>query len=498
MDVCGHEIFPELIEEAEPQKRSSNPLGDLMRNLRKQEREETAARVAAEREKQQKEAEFHLSDTEDYFPHDIRDARVSGHTTCRLLELPPDVLNLIVDHSAPRSQSLPGDFQTYTAALKHLRLLHPCFAYLRLLLNRLFGNLTMRADPDQLKELHKGIERIAPFVKKITFCSSKVKRADMAKRKRRDSSHEIRRVLGRRVEKTLEDGRLLTTWTGVLQQCQNLQDFAIIRGHVDEDNIDLGPSAHALINVVAKCIVAANKSPRNISIDHKIDNEMIWTTMPEWRHLDYRRLEHLDFSLVLQCLLNKYNSRVVFKREAMLLLSHVLRASSGSLQSLSSAGHTLKALVDMQMPVLSVLRKLHLSGSDIFVDPVRLSRTIAHFGSLRELRLEKLKIKPYKNIQHWQPVFGAIRRHPNELYVDLVDLHIDSPVGPKCRLNVTLRLPQPVRKVADNDSVTETIEKMIINYMSKHGEWYLLDSWDPALYEESNQEPLGEDWQVDS
>ena len=241
MEICGHQIFPELVEKEKPRKKSRDPLGDMMRDLRKQKRQETAARVAAERERQQKEAEFHLSDTEDYFPNDIRDARVSGHTSCKLLELPPDVLNLIVDHSVPHNQSLVGGLQTYTAALRHLRLIHPCFAYLRLLLNRLFGNLTLRADPDQLRELENGIGRIAPFVKKITFCSTKVRRVDLAQRKRRDSSHEIRRVLGRRIDKVIEDGRLLSTWSGVLQQCPNLRDFAVTRRLVDEDNIDLGP-----------------------------------------------------------------------------------------------------------------------------------------------------------------------------------------------------------------------------------------------------------------
>ncbi|UJO21884.1 uncharacterized protein CLAFUR5_09165 [Fulvia fulva] len=499
MEICGHQIFPELVEKPKPRKSSSNCLGGMIKDLERKQREETAARIAAVREAQQKEADFHLSDAEDYFPDDIRDVRVSGHTSCKLLELPPDILNLIVDHSVPQKQSRSGDGQTYTAALKHLRLIHPCFANLRLLLNRLFGSLTLRADPDQLRELDKGIKRVTPFVKKVVFSTVKVKRSTLAKRKRRDHSSEIRRVLGRRTEKIVEDGSLPAAWSSLMKQCPNLSEFRIAQGLVDSENIDLGPSARDLFRIVVKSIIAASKQPHNLSIDYVTDEDRIWITLAAWQELDFTKLTELDLSITMEHGHKNCAPVLAFKEEARALLAHVLQESSGSLQKLTASGHVLEALLEMDV-LIPDLREVCLNGRYRGIDLVRLERLINDLGGLRTLRLKQLSSDRENGIEHWRPIFAAIRHHTNDLHVEFNSVHIYGHSTFQWRLNYNHQPLQPAIKVNKGETPGEAMNKMAKNYMSKHGDWYVLESWNAVLHENSTNSDLqlfGQGWQSD-
>lgn len=443
--------------------------------------------------------EFGLSNAEEYFDKAAQYS-FTGIPSSRLLQLPPEILTLIVEYVlTPNSRSSYLPQPSHLAILKGLRAVHPHIARLRIVQNKLFRTLYLRPDPDQLRDLErdaKGFSNIAPFVRQVVFEPVLVHRRDLPPHRAHDLTATVQELLGVRVRRAVKEGRVLAIWTKVLQQLTNVSGFSL--RHTQRttwETINCGPGPLNLLNLTLDCLSKIkNRSIHELGLEYfHAEDEFVWTKVPQWGDINVAQVESLKCAFEINHISGrKWDYRKTFGLESVAVLTNVLHASASKLRDLTLQGQVISTLFSpatKTLPSLPKVRSLHLDNATI--DATCFSAWLPVLPSLQSLKLSFIGVGNESNLEDWRPIFDTIRDQSyNRLDFEIKHMRLLAAFSSAYFALASFRHLVPSKPVAEPsiDRVWEEISMMLRSYTSKTGEWFVKDHWDPANYQETDSE----------
>lgn len=441
--------------------------------------------------------EFGLSNAEEYFDKAAQYS-FTGIPSSRLLQLPPEILTLIVENVlTPNSRASYLPQPSHLAILKDLRTVHPHIARLRIVQNKLFRTIYLRPDPDQLRDLErnaKGFSNIAPFVRQVLFEPVLIHRRDLPPNRAHDLTATVQELLGVRVRRAVKEGRVLAIWTKILQQLTNVSGFSLVHTQrTTWETINCGPGPLNLLNLTLDCLSKiTHGSIHELRLEYfHAEDEFVWTKVPQWGDISVDQLESLKFAFEINHLSGrKWDYRKTFGLESVAVLTNLLHASASKLRDLTLQGQVISTLFSPATKTLPSLPKVHLLHLDnATIDASCFSAWLPALPSLRVLKLRSIGVGNESNLEDWRPIFDAIRDQSyNGLELEMENLRLLAAL--RFRTAVSLRHLVPSKPVPEPslDRVWSEISMMLKSYLSKTGEWFVRGHWDPANYQESDQE----------
>ncbi|CAK3744356.1 Hypothetical predicted protein [Lecanosticta acicola] len=438
--------------------------------------------------------EFDLSDAENYFDEAAQYA-FHGVSSSPLLQLPPELLTLIVEHFIDTCHTSSGQ-PTIVRSLKVLRAVHPYIARLRLVQSKLFHNLRLKPDPDQLRDLErsaKGFDNISSFVRRVVFDHVHVRRCALPPERARDSVQAIQNVLGRRVNTAVEKGRVLAVWTRILSKLPKVCIFRLSESRKTTwELINCGPGAQTLLTLALESLSQAKCHIRELSVHYRAEDEFVWTKVHQWENVDVEKLQKLNLDLEIRHLHGrKWDYRRTFGLESTAVANTLLYGSMNELRYLMLSGQVLSILFSpatKSVPSLPKLQTLILDTGRI--DASCLGAWLSELPSLTRLLLDSIAVGNESNLTDWRPFFDAIREHANDgLQLWLCHISVLTAASPETQTSFRHIVPyKDFEKSLHTDPIWREITVMIKRYVSHAGDWFLREHWDPANYALSDED----------
>jgi hypothetical protein len=333
----------------------------MVARLEREENRAKAVQEAARLARQlamEEEGDFYLSDPEEYFADANLRAKVQRSQTTGLLDLPPEVLILVVSYAAGYPDKLSP------AEMKTIRLVHPQLGNLRYLKQQLFRRFILSPDPDKLWRLQQTADSIAPFVSEVIFRPVIITKSKIPPSRRRDTDARIKKALAPRIDKVIADGKVQSTWVYFLQRL-NPNAAIRIRYAMHEHAYGFtspGPPRQLFLQTIVASLVTSAFRTSELELTHCTDNASIWNNIAGWKDLDLSDLKTLSISLTPHDLIRRRvksdEQLQTFTQESVFLLQCLLEKSSSTLQNLTIERDHPNFLSGDDLPLLPALRSL--------------------------------------------------------------------------------------------------------------------------------------------
>lgn len=469
MEICGHEILPELVPSPPKVGEAYRSFQRMITRLEHQEKRAKRAAEAARLAKQQameEEGEFYLSDPEQYFADANLRAKVRKSKANGLLDLPPEVLILIVGYAAvhPFSYSPPN--------MKSLRLVHPQLGNLRYLKQKLFATFTLTPHPDQLWMVRRSGTSIAPFVTDVVFRPVIIDKTKIPRARQNDTNAYIKKIMKPRIDEAIANGKAQSTFVDFLQK---LKPNAALRVQYSEQEEGFnytcpGPPPQPFLKLVVASLAVSKFRPSEVQLHYCTQSALIWSNIDGWADLDLGALKSLRFSFTIRSfMLTRVDSDKHvrnFAAESSSVLQCLLKKSSSTLQDLTVDTGVSDLFSGNGLPALPALRSVKLTH-EVTVNAMRLCAWLASSPKLQSVVLRNVKLDGDESLRGWRPVFDAIRSHQS--YDLSIELH--GYLGSKTYFTFLHRKSDPIPAENFIQGRRDEMIKMLKRYMSQVGEW---------------------------
>ncbi|KXT01855.1 hypothetical protein AC578_2168 [Pseudocercospora eumusae] len=334
MEICGHEIFPEL----RAQYRPVPPVGERYRSfqqtMRRLERDVKAeeARRTAKQKAREEEGDFYLSDAEGYFDNVNLRAKVGRSTATGLLDLPPEILTIIAEYAAGHPTS-----RLNRACMQALRLTHPLLSNLNFLKHNLFRNLTLTPNPDHLWKITKYAVKIAPYVKEVTFRPVLIEKSKAPKARQRDYNAQVAKAMRPRIDEAIKSGRVQRVWVDLLDRLPAGAKFMVLYLE-NEDFFSItspGPPPQPFLQLVIASLAVSRCKFAGLGLQHCTESALVWQNIDSWNDLELSHLKSLTVALTMKTFMSYSTDKEKHLRnfdvEAACVLRTLLTKSSSTL-----------------------------------------------------------------------------------------------------------------------------------------------------------------------
>lgn len=470
MEIFGHELFPELRSQ---RRKVGERYRDFQRHLTRLEHDDTRAKAAeeaarlAKQQAKDEEGEFYLSDVEEYFTDANLRAKIHGSQATGLLDLPPEVLIIIVGYTADRLEVLSRP------NMRSLRLVHPQLANLRYLKTKLFGTFFLTPDPAQLWRIQKTADSIAPCVSEVIFRPVVIDKSKVPRGRMRDTNAVIKKAMKPRIDEVMASGKVQSIWVDFLKKL-NSNAAISIRYDMKEDSVRFtcpGPPPQPFLQLVVRSLMASGLNASELELRHCTQSASIWSNVDGWGDIDLSALKFLKFSFTIRDIMrHRVDSDKhlrTFAHESARVLRCLLKGSSSTLQSLTIDTDASTLLSSDSFPVLPALRSLKLAHP-VTIGPTQLGVWLAGMPELQSFVLHNVRLDGDQTLHGWRPIFDFIRSHQSfNLKVDF-----QGRITPSIYISFSHRTSELVEEGEDHtNDVRASIIKMLRRYVSRLGKW---------------------------
>lgn len=303
----------------------------------------------------------------------------------------------------------------------------------------------------------------------------------------------VQSMMNMRVDKVIENGRLEAAWIQALDGLPKVTDFLLALDATQMSTwhrIVCGPPMYTLLELALETLVGAKCKPRSLILRYAADDEFVCTKIPDWESLNLELLEDLDVFFEVDYLSRNWDYRKSFKLESAMVVSNLLLRSMETLQSLTLSKEALSCIgpdhVAPSPPGLGHLKTLKLCNGAAIAQ--RLSAWLRQCTGLLELHLDHIYNNPNSFVEHWEPVFTAIKDHPNKLLIDMrhIQLEIYAQYTPG---SFRHQVPEkPNLDHLESQTLLKQVVSMITNYISGRGDWKVEEWWSPVELDEESDE----------